>query len=70
MRISARNRLKGTIKSIERGPIHSKVRIDIGGGQTLTAAICTESVDDLGLAVGGDCDATIKATSVMVAADH
>lgn len=70
MRISARNQLKGKVASIERGPISSKVRIDLGHGQVITATISTEAVDDLKLAVGGDCLAVIKATSVMVGIDH
>ncbi len=69
MRLSARNQLKGKVTSIDRGPIHSKVRIDVGG-QTITASISTEAVDELKLAVGGDCYAIIKATSVMVGIDH
>lgn len=69
MRLSARNQLKGKITAIDRGPIHSKVRIDIGG-QTITASISTEAVDELRLAVGAECYAIIKATSVMVGVDH
>lgn len=69
MRLSARNQLPGTIKSIERGPIHSKIKIDIGG-HTLTSVISTEAVDELKLAVGGRCYAIVKASSVMVGTDH
>ena len=70
MRLSARNQIKGKVTAIERGPIHSKVRIEIGGGNQLTAVISTEAVDDLKLAVGQACFAVIKATSVMVGVDH
>jgi molybdopterin-binding protein len=70
MRLSARNPLQGKVTAIDRGPIHSRVRIDIGGGQTITASISTEAVDDLKLAAGAECYAIIKATSVMVGIDH
>jgi len=70
MRISARNQLKGKVLSVERGPIHSKVKIDIGGGNQVTSVISTEAVDDLKLAVGSACVAVIKASSVMVGVDH
>jgi molybdopterin-binding protein len=70
MRISARNQLKGTVADIERGPVTTKVRITIGGGQIVTASISTEAADELKLAVGGPCYAIVKATSVMVAVDH
>ena len=39
------------------------------GGNTLSATISMASVKDLGLAVGGDAVAVIKATSVMIAVD-
>jgi molybdopterin-binding protein len=70
MRLSARNQLKGKVVSIERGPIHSKVRIDIGGGNQITSVISTEAVDDLKLSNGAACVAVIKASSVMVGVDH
>lgn len=70
MRLSARNQIKGTVTDIDRGPIHSKVRIDIGGGNRLTSVISTEAVDELGLKVGAACIAVVKASSVMVGVDH
>ena len=69
MRLSARNQIKGKVTAIDRGPIHSKVRIDIGSGNHLTSVISTEAVEDLKLAVGQTCFAVIKATSVMVGID-
>lgn len=70
MRMSARNRLKGRIRSIEPGPIRSKVKIDTGGGNQVTSVISTEAVDDLELAAGSACVGVIKASSVMVGVDH
>jgi molybdopterin-binding protein len=69
MKLSARNMLKGTIVEVKKGQTTSHVRIDIGGGNVLTASITNESVDDLGLAKGKPAYAVIKATSVMVAVD-
>jgi molybdopterin-binding protein len=69
MKLSARNTLKGTIVEVKKGQTTSHVRIDIGGGNVLTASITNESVDDLGLAKGKPAYAVIKATSVMVAVD-
>jgi molybdopterin-binding protein len=69
MRLSARNMLKGTIVEVKKGQTTSHVRIDIGGGNVLTASITNESVDDLGLQKGKSAYAVIKATSVMVAVD-
>ena len=43
------------------------VRIDIGNGIIITSSITNEAIDDLGLAVGDDATAVIKASDVMVA---
>jgi molybdopterin-binding protein len=66
MKISARNRLKGTIVDVVKGATTSHVRIDIGGGVTVTASITNEAVDDLKLVKGKPAIAVIKASDVMV----
>lgn len=70
MKISARNQLKGTITSITEGAVNACVSIDIGGGNCITATISMAAVQELGLAVGKEAYAVIKATSVMVGTDH
>jgi len=69
MKLSARNQLKGTIVSIEEGAVNAIVKVDIGNGNIITSSISMGSVKDLGLAVGGDAIAVIKATSVMIMVD-
>jgi molybdopterin-binding protein len=69
MKISARNQLKGTITDIVKGATTSHVRIDIGGGVTVTSSITNEAVDDLKLAKGKAAVAVIKASDVMVGVD-
>lgn len=68
MKISARNVLKGKIVDITKGATTAHVRIDVGG-TVLTASITNESVDDLGLKVGQQASAVIKASDVMVAVE-
>ena len=68
MKISARNRLKGTVIDVKKGTTTAHVRIDIGG-QVITAAITNDSVDDLKLAAGQAAYAVIKASDVMVGVD-
>ncbi|HBD64822.1 MAG TPA: molybdenum-pterin-binding protein [Clostridiales bacterium] len=70
MKLSARNQLKGTITSIQEGAVHSMVTIDIGGGHKITSAISVNAVKELGLKVGMEAYAVIKATSVMVGIDE
>ncbi len=66
MEISARNQLAGTVTDIQIGAVMAEVVIDVNGS-TIVAAITKDSVEKLGLAVGGACTAVIKATDVMVA---
>lgn len=68
MRISARNQLRGTIVSIEKGATTGHVGIDLGG-TIVTASITNEAIDDLGLTIGGKADAIIKASDVMVSVE-
>ena len=70
LKISARNRLKGVVKSVEKGEIVSKVKIEISLPATVTAVISTEAVEALGVKLGDNVEAVIKATEVMVAKEE
>lgn len=70
MKISARNQLKGKITAIEKGAVNAIVKIDIGGGNHISATISLEAVKELGLEVGKSAYAIVKATSVMVGVEH
>lgn len=69
MKISARNQFKGTVTNIKEGAVNGIVSIDIGGGNVVTSTISMTSIQELGLQVGNEAYAVIKATSVMVAVD-
>lgn len=69
MKISARNRLKGKVVEVTKGKTTAHVQIDIGAA-TVTAAITNEAVDELGLKVGQQAYAVVKASDVMVAVDE
>jgi molybdopterin-binding protein len=66
MKLSARNVIPGTVSAVNRGQTTAHVKIDIGGGRTITAAITVESVDDLALKPGDKVSAIIKASDVIV----
>ena len=66
MEISARNQLKGTVRSVNLGTIMSEVVVDIGG-QEVVAAITRGSAERLGLREGTEVTVIIKATEVMIA---
>ena len=63
--LSARNRLRGTIVAIEKDGLMAEVRIAIGD-QELVSVITRSSAERLGLAVGDDAFAVIKATEIMI----
>ncbi len=69
MKLSARNRIRGTIVDVKKGATTAHVRIDVGGGQIITSAITNEAVEELGLAPGKNAYAVIKASDVMVGVD-
>jgi len=61
--------LKGKIKQIITGAVNSEVIIETPGGETIVSIITKESVESLGLKVGKEVYAVIKASNVMVAVD-
>ena len=67
MKISARNILPGRIVTLAKGATTAHVRLELPGGAIVTASITNEAVDELGLAVGGEASAVIKASDVMIA---
>ena len=69
MKISARNVLKGKVIDVTLGQTTAHVRIDIGGGKVVTSSITNEAVAELGLKVGDEAYAVIKASDVMVGKD-
>ncbi|MCJ2060084.1 molybdopterin-binding protein [Methylobacterium sp. J-048] len=69
MKISARNIIKGTVSSIDKGATTAHVKIEITPGQVVTASITNEAVDSLKLVVGGQAYAVVKASDVMIAVD-
>ena len=52
---------------VRRGQTTGHVRIDIGNGVVITSSITNEAIDELGLSVGDEAVAVIKASDVMVA---
>ncbi len=67
LKISARNRLRGTVKEVGKGVITAKVKIEIETPVVVTAIISKEAVEELDIKTGDLVEAVIKATEVMVA---
>ncbi len=65
MQISARNQFRGKVTAVKLGNVMAEVQVQIGGID-LVSAITRGSAEGLGLKVGDDVVAIIKATEVMI----
>jgi molybdopterin-binding protein len=63
--LSARNRFRGVVRSVEVDGVMALVEIE-AGPFLVTSAVTRDAVDELGLVPGVEAVATVKATSVMV----
>jgi molybdopterin-binding protein len=68
MKLSARNQLSGTVKSVNEGAAIANVELD-ANGQRRVASITVEAVRELGLQEGSEVTAIIKASDVILATD-
>ena len=66
MKLSARNKLTGTVRQITKGEAIANVELDVAG-QRLVASITVEATEELGLEPGSEIIAVIKASDVMIA---
>ena len=69
MEISARNKIKGTVKMIKKGPVSTEVVIAIAGGNEIVSSITTYSAEKMNLKEGSPVYAVMKASEVMVGID-
>lgn len=68
MKVSARNTLKGTVKSIVAGAVNTEVTVDVGGVEVVSV-ITKSSAESLGLTEGKEVYAVIKSSDVMIAVE-
>lgn len=66
MKVSARNVFRGKITSVVDGTVNAEVEITTDGGDRIVAIVTEGSVKSLGLAVGKEAVAYVKAPWVMV----
>jgi molybdate transport system regulatory protein len=65
VRVSARNRLPGTVVRVRLGEVMAQVTIRVGR-QTVDAVITRESAEEMDLKRGDRVAALVKSTEVMV----
>src|ERR671914_606693 len=64
--MSARNRFRGVVRSVEVDGLLAKIEIDVTEPARVVAIITRESAEELGLKAGMSAAGVVKATSVMV----
>ncbi|BEU23483.1 TOBE domain-containing protein [Paraburkholderia sp. 22B1P] len=69
MKTSARNQWYGKVSAIQRGTVNDEVSLALPGGHSVVAVVTHESTETLGLAVGGEAMALVKASSVLLVDD-
>jgi molybdopterin-binding protein len=69
MKLSARNNLKGKIKAIDIGAVNVDVVVEVAPGIEISSVITKKSCERLGLEVGKEVYAVVKASNVMIGVD-
>ena len=64
--VSARNRLRGTVREVKVDGLLAQVEILVTEPSRIVAIVTRDAVEELGLEPGAPATAVIKATSVMV----
>ncbi len=70
MKLSARNAFKGKVKQIVHGAVNSEVVVELPGGLEMVSIITKHSAESLGLVVGKEVYAVVKASNVMIGESH
>lgn len=65
MKVSARNKLTGTVKEVTLGAVMAIVKVQVGDN-IIESAITKDAVQDMDLKAGDKVTAMIKSTSVMI----
>ena len=65
MEISARNQLRGRVSAMTMGGVMAEVRVQVGQ-QEIVSVITRASAEALGIKVGDEVVAIVKATEVMI----
>jgi molybdopterin-binding protein len=70
MKLSARNQIAGTIKTVKPGATTTHVTIEVSPTVLITASITNEAAEELELKPGLQAIAVIKASDVMVGVNN
>ncbi len=66
MQVSARNKFWGKVSAIHPGGVHDEIELQLDSGETVVATITKASTQRLGLTVGKEACAIIKASLLIL----
>jgi molybdate transport system regulatory protein len=66
-KVSARNKLQGTVTQVKPGAVNSEVDIELKGGEKIAATVTNDSIETLGIHKGQTATAIFKAGAVILA---
>ena len=69
MKASARNQFAGIVSVVSIGDVNAEVHVGLAEGETLIASVTKESLEALGIKVGLEVVALVKATQVIIVTD-
>ncbi|PZP36718.1 MAG: molybdenum transport protein ModE [Roseateles depolymerans] len=69
MKTTARNQFAGTVSAVHAGPSTTQVRLSLGSGDEITASLTQAAAAELGVAVGQEALALVKASEVVLVTD-
>jgi molybdopterin-binding protein len=69
MKYGARNQLPAEVVEIKRGAVMCQVKVKVAASATMCSVMTNESLDDLGLKVGGKVRVIAKAVNVLLVAE-
>ena len=69
MKTSARNHFAGQVIRVQHGSVNDEIEIEAAGGHKVVAIVTHESAEGLGLEVGAQAFALVKASSIVIVTD-
>ena len=67
VKTSARNQFFGKVSAIKQGPVNVEVELTLTGGDRIHSVITHDGLDNLGLKIGSDAWALVKASWIILA---
>ncbi len=69
MKASARNQFNGTVSEVSIGSVNTEVHILLKGGETIVATITKGSSETMGIKIGKEVIALVKAPQIIIVSD-